>query len=430
MGVSRFALVALAAAGSGGLAVAPAAAQQPAPPAARSLTLGAQERPALQALEAALRSGDRAAQDAALAAARAAARSGDGRYAVGHYQLHIARARGDAQLAAQAVDAMIASGAAPAEELPALVADQAARAYSAGEYQRAEQALARVVQLQPNNAAAVAELAQMKGAVAAALRRDTRRQAESQAAYREALALLRRAIELQRASGQPVAESWYQRAAALALEGGMGAEAVAPARALVEAYPLPGHWRDALLVYRQAAGAASNPALDLDIRRLMRAAQALSGERDYLEFAEALGRAGGVGEAKAVLDEGLSRGMLDSSEAAVRQTVAANARLLAADRAGLARARTQALAAAGTAAQARAAGDAHFGHGQYAQAAELYAAALQKGGEDADLVNTRLGAALAMAGRRSEAEAAFRAVAGPRADLAAFWLAWLARRPA
>ena len=45
-------------------------------------------------------------------------------------------------------------------------------------------------------------------------------------------------------------------------------------------------------------------------------------------------------------------------------------------------------------------------------------------------MNVRLGAALALAGRRPEAEAALRAVTGPRADLAGFWLAWLARRPA
>ena len=32
--------------------------------------------------------------------------------------------------------------------------------------------------------------------------------------------------------------------------------------------------------------------------------------------------------------------------------------------------------------------DAYFGYGQYAEAAELYRAALQKGGEDANLVNT------------------------------------------
>ena len=46
-----------------------------------------------------------------------------------------------------------------------------------------------------------------------------------------------------------------------------------------------------------------------------------------------------------------------------------------------------------------------------------------------NLVNSRLGAALALAGRRPEAEAALRAVTGPRADLAGFWLTWLARGP-
>jgi len=120
--------------------------------------------------------------------------------------------------------------------------------------------------------------------------------------------------------------------------------------------------------------------------------------------------------------------MLDTGEAAVRQLVTANTRAAATERAGLARARTQALAAS-TGAPALAAGDAHFGNGQFAEAAELYRAALQKGGADANVVNTRLGASLALAGQRAEAEAAFRAVTGPRADLASFWLAWLARRP-
>ena len=70
--------------------------------------------------------------------------------------------------------------------------------------------------------------------------------------------------------------------------------------------------------------------------------------------------------------------------------------------------------------------DAYFSYGQYAQAAELYRAALQKGA-DANLANTRLGAALALAGQRAEAEAAFRAVTGPRAELAQFWLLWLSQ---
>ena len=76
-------------------------------------------------------------------------------------------------------------------------------------------------------------------------------------------------------------------------------------------------------------------------------------------------------------------------------------------------------------------GDAYYGYGQYAEAAELYRAALQKGGEDPDLVNIRLGAALALAGQRAEAETAFRAVTGgPRAELAQYLAALAGQRPA
>jgi hypothetical protein len=173
----------------------------------------------------------------------------------------------------------------------------------------------------------------------------------------------------------------------------------------------------------------ADPALTLDISRMTRATQALSGERDYLEFARALIAAGLPGEAKAVLDEGLSRGMLTATEAVVRDLVTRTSGPASQGRSGLAALRARALA--GTSGQgARTAGDTAFGYGQYAEAAELYQAALQKGGEDPNLINSRLGAALALAGRRPEAEAALRAVTGPRADLAGFWLAWLARRTA
>ena len=67
--------------------------------------------------------------------------------------------------------------------------------------------------------------------------------------------------------------------------------------------------------------------------------------------------------------------------------------------------------------------------GKMGEAVKLYTEfgypALQKGGQDVNLVNTRLGAALALAGQRAEAEAAFRLVTGPRAELAQLWLFWL-----
>jgi tetratricopeptide (TPR) repeat protein len=428
MTVSKVALAALSMmCGTAGLAASMAAAQVPAAqvPAAQAaplaLTLTPAERAALQALQAAASGYDRMAQDAALAAARPVVQGAHARFAFANYQFIIGRSRNDAQMQGQAVDMLVESGLVPASDLPPLIANQASRAYQAGENPRLERLLAQLVQLQPSDPVALADYAQFTAG------RITNAGAAAAGQYRtSAVGLFQRALAAHLAAGRPAPESWYQRTLALAFDGRMAQPAISLARDLVTHYPNPLNWRDALNVYRQSV--PPDPALDLDVRRLMRATESLTGERDYLELAQALAAASLHGEAKAVLDEGVARGMLDSGEAIVRQAVTASTRRASQERTGLVRLRTQALAAA-TGAPARAAGDSHFGQGQYAEAAELYRAALQKGGEDTNLVNSRLGAALALAGQRAEAEGAFRAVTGPRADLSAFWLAWLARRP-
>jgi tetratricopeptide (TPR) repeat protein len=401
-------------------------AQQP----ARPLTLSREERSAIAALQATAAGPDRAAQDNALAAARAAARGADAHYAIAHYQLEIGRARGDSAMQTQAVDALVDSGLASAEEMPSLLSNQLSRAYSAGDMARTERLLARIIEIAPNNVDALADYAQFKSRV---------RSPVTAAADRAlSVSLFGRALAANEAMGRPSPESLHRRALTVAFDATQrinGAAPLAPQVApqvvqfgqkLVAAYPTPANWRDALLDYRELAPA--DPALALDIRRLMRAADALGGERDYLEFANLLGTAGLPGEAKALLDDGVTRGVLDIAKPAIAAAIAAVTRRAVTDRAALPGLRAR--AAAGTGAQARAAGDAFFAFGQYADAAALYQAALQKGGEDPNLVNSRLGAALALAGRRPEAEAAFHAVTGPRADLAGFWLVWLAHRPA
>ena len=71
-------------------------------------------------------------------------------------------------------------------------------------------------------------------------------------------------------------------------------------------------------------------------------------------------------------------------------------------------------------------GDAYLGQRNYAKAVEMYRLALQKGSIDANVVNTRLGIALALSGQKAEAKTAFGAVAGsPRADIARFWSTWM-----
>ena len=130
-----------------------------------------------------------------------------------------------------------------------------------------------------------------------------------------------------------------------------------------------------------------------------------------------------------MLDEGVSRNMLDAAKPAVAQAIAATSRARRPPTAPPCRGCAPRRRPRRPAAPARAAGRRLFRLRPICRGRRALPAALQKGGEDANLVNSRLGAALALAGRRPEAEAALRAVTGPRADLAGFWLAWLARRP-
>ena len=415
--------------------------------------LSAAERTALlPALQAAQRQ-DWAAAAAALPAAQAAAQSPGARYVVGQIQYEIGQGTGDMQLQAQAIDAMLASGGAPADQLGPLLNNQVAYALRANNLQAAEQALARIVEREPNNLERLLQLAEVRGrlnrreeaaAIYARAEPLLARQLEASptnielvgqlAQIRlnlgrraEALELYQRAIQAGEAAGQRPPEAVYRQALALAYEAQMARETADLSRRLLNAYPTPENWRRSVLLYRQAAQA--DGVLNLDIRRFMRAAQLLREAGEYIELADALRRGGLPGEAKAVLDEGISRGVLSANDRDVMTLQGLVGPAVNEDRSSLPGLRTRAMAS-GNGQAARATADAHLGYGLYGEAAELYRAALQKGGVDADLANLRLGMALALAGRRSEAEAALRAVTGPRSELAGYWLLWLAGRPA
>ena len=67
-------------------------------------------------------------------------------------------------------------------------------------------------------------------------------------------------------------------------------------------------------------------------------------------------------------------------------------------------------------------------YGDYAQAAELYRAALGKAGVDKDLANLRLGMTLARSGDKAGATAALNAAGGAQAEVAKLWLTYLATK--
>jgi tetratricopeptide (TPR) repeat protein len=425
MSVSRYPLVAALALGGSAVLLtdaaeaqrAPRGRQQPAQPTVqaqgRALNISPAERTVLVPLDAAARGTDRAAQDAALAAAQPVVRSADARYAFARYQMTIALQRNDNAMLSRAVDMAIDSGVAPAEEMPAFLTSQATLAQEERNFQKAERALTRLAELRPGNVEVQAQLAQLR---------------VDQGRVNEGLRALLAAIAAQQAAGQPAPQNWFHyglRHAVDSRDPAVRAHFLPFARGLLAAYPTPANWRHILVNYRERA--QPDAQANLDLSRLMLAAGALGGERDYFDFASALNQGGYPAEAKAVLDEGVRARMVDASKPAFRELLTSVNGRIPADRADLPASQRSALAAA-TGTPALRTADAFLGYGRYPEALALYAAALQKGGVDANLVNTRIGIAHALAGQRSEAETAFRLVTGPRAEIAALWMLWLQRR--
>ena len=364
--VSRIALgVALVLGGASVVATAPAEAQKKKKgeaAAAQGPTLTKEERAALLPVQNAVTAKDWATAQAALPAASAAVTSPGGRYAVGRFQVEIGLGVNNTAMQAQGFDNLIAQ-----------------------------------------------------------ITKEMRKPAE-------AVQLISRAIELKRAAGQKADESWYKYALKLAFDGrqnpALREASQKLSRDLVAAYPTKENWRDSVLIFRDTNNL--DAAADLDVLRFLRASGSLAGERDWYDLADGLYKAGNYAEAKAVLDDGAAKRMIDPKKAAFAELIRLTNARMAGDRASLGGEESKAMAAA-TGANALKIGDAFYGYGEHGKAIALYRAALTKGGVDANLVNTRLAMALLASGDRAGAEAAFRSLTGPRQNLGAFWLAWLAR---
>jgi hypothetical protein len=320
-------------------------------------------------------SSNRAAQDSALAAARAAVNSTDARYLLAIYQLEIGRQRRDDALRAPALDLLIADRQTPQDRLPSYLGVRGDIAFRGGDYATASALWGRLVALQPGDPQATINLAQVRAA-----------QRDAQGA----VDLIRRAVAMPRTGPSP--EGWLRQWLSIAHNAHLVGEGAAAGHALVTAYPTPENWRFALVAYRQLA--APQGGAEIDLLRLMRAAGVLAHSDEYQRLAQLLLRDGLPVEAKAVLDEGVSRGIVDGTAVPIPDIRREIERALQPQRPRAAAAAPADGAAAGY----------------------------------------RLAVGLALAGHRPEAEAALRAIAGGPAgggrfypDLALFWLDWLAR---
>lgn len=357
------------------------------------------------------------AQDMALAAADRVARSRDARYVLALYQLEIGIQRRDDAMRAKALDVLIPNSFTPARSLPGYLSIRGDIAFRAGDFDTAAEHWTRLVALKPRDPDALANLAQLRRA---------------QDEHEDAAQLLARAIAARESSGPKASESWYRQRLTIAHDGRSVGPATAAAHALVAAYPTARNWRDSLVAYRQVA--APKDALEIDLLRLMRATGSLARTSEYQRLAQLLMHSGQATEAKAVLGEGLNRGLLKALESPTMEIIAEVDRAIPKERA-----RIDALARQGPPARSEAlsAADSLFGVGRIDEAIALYRTIVGEAPVNSARLNVRLGTALVAAGRHGEAEASFRAAAEAAsaeadkaryADIASFWLAWLTQR--
>ncbi|PZU09065.1 hypothetical protein [Sphingomonas sp.] len=381
------------------------------------MELSPKVRTAAVAAQGAIAKNDFPGAKTALDAAEPEIKTADDKYIMGQLYLQVAQKGQQQDLFPKAVNMMIDSGKAPPEMVAQLQMVKGKIAYQAKDYATAEQALTA---------------AQAAGSTDPDLIPVLVSSQHEQGKDLIALQALTATIDKQQAAGQAAPEAWYQRGIAIGYGAKPGPDKAAIngitadlAKKWVSAYPTKSNWRDALIIYRDSS--KLDPDTELDLYRLLYSTGGMKGERDYMDYVLAT-YLRYPGEAAAVLAAGTSAGQVNpagKNAAEIKGIVTAK---VPADKASLAGAGKSAAAAAnGKVAQNT--GDAFLGYGEWPKAVEMYKLALQKGGVDANVVNIRLGMALAKSGDVPGAKAAFAAVTGPRKALADLWTVYVDHPP-
>lgn len=346
---------------------------------------------------------DYATASTGIAAAEAAAVSPYEKYIAAKFRLMIATNLNDTASQYKAVNAIIATGRADPQELPAMYFYSGNFAYADGEYEFAANRLANAVKLgyTQNNAALMLADSYLK------LNR-----------LDESFAIARQVIAAKRAAGEDVPLDWFNRPASAAQKAGRSADLFDFLALRTEAYPTAENWRNTSILFLQTF--KPEKSVVLDTFRLMDATGALQTRDEYFEWAGTAADSGLPGESVKAYQTAIRSGSVTASDAEFLSLSRRQTNEIANDKASLAKAETAA-AASDKGALARGTGDAWLSYDENAKAAAMYRLALQKGGVDAAQINTRLGIALARSGDYAGAKQAFAAVTGPRASLARLW---------
>lgn len=354
--------------------------------------------------------GDVAAAKAQVPGLVAAISTPDDRHAAGNVILQIGNKLKDAQLQRQGLELMIASGKVDPAQLGQFQFFVGSLAYDAKDWAAARTALQAAVDAGYTETDPRPMIAETYFG-------------DNQAA--QGLDFLKGLIERNVAAGQAIPEAWLVRGLQVAYNAKLADKATEWSALLVAHAPNQTNWQRSLQVVNSVNQLDAQSRLDL--LRLMLATNAMSDRREYEDYVEAADPRIMANEVDRVLAAGVQAGVWTSGDAyytEIKQIVDARAPQDRRDAPGLA---TEARGAAnGSAAQN--AGDVYLSLGSWAEAEEMYALALQKGGVDRDRTLTRLGIAQAQQGKKAEAKATFAQVSGARVPVARMWSAFVESR--
>lgn len=355
--------------------------------------------------------GDISGVKAQLPSVVAAIETADDRFSAGNLILLVGNKLGDQTLQRQGLELMVESGRADPAQLGQLQYFIGSLAYEAEDWAASRAALRAAISAgytQDNVEGLIAESYFKEGL------------------NQEGLDYLKGLIEGREAAGETVPDNWLLRGLQVAYQARLGDAATEWSAMLVSHSPTADNWLKALQVVGQVS-LVDDPQVRLDLLRLMALTDSLSDRREYISYIEAADPRIMANEVAKVLDAGVRAGVFSNGDeyyAEIRRVVDERAPV---DRADAPQLAAEARAApAGRPAQN--AGDVYLSLGSYAEAEEMYALALEKGGVDRDQLLTRLGIAQVYQGKYAEARATFSQVTGARAPVARMWTAYVESR--
>jgi TolA-binding protein len=330
-------------------------------------------------------------------------------YQINYMRFAAASAAGDMDVASKAFDAVVATGKLPASEQGKFAESLVGGFYRAHDYAKTIQWAQRVLKDSPGN-----------GQVRTLLAQSYYQNNECGKAVAEVNSM----VQAETSSGHPPAESQLDILASCYSKQKDNAGMFAVLEKQLTYYPKREYWFDALNRVQRKPG--YNGRLDLDVYRLRQATGNLSKSNDYMEMTQLALQAGSAAEAKKLVDQAFTSGVMGTGSDADRQKRLRDlaAKTLAESQQTLAKRETEAQAAPDGTGLVSVGFD-YVGAGQYPKGIALIEQGIKKDSlkypDDAKL---HLGIAMYMAGQKAKAVEVFRSVKGTdgTADLAHLWI--------